>query len=247
MPPSSPAILLVTPVWNDSKRLAVYGPTLASALATSDLPIHWMIADDGSENPDEPQALRTLRDQCAASYPHITLHFADAHRGKGAVIHEAWSLAPEASWLAFVDADGSVSATDMLHLIHLAMESEQSVIGIRKRTAQTHIEESLRRSFFHHAYLIIADLLLGLRCADPQCGAKVIKASEYRSIAPHLKEGGLAFDSELLATLQHKGFHWQEIPVTWIEKKGGKIKPFRDGWRMLKALLRIRASLADAG
>jgi hypothetical protein len=32
------------------------------------------------------------------------------------------------------------------------------------------------------------------------------------------------------------------VPVTWIEKKGGKVKPFRDAWGMLAALLRIRAA-----
>ena len=35
------------------------------------------------------------------------LHFATRHAGKGAVVREAWALAPEADWLAFVDADGS--------------------------------------------------------------------------------------------------------------------------------------------
>jgi hypothetical protein len=243
MEPSPPTILLVTPVWNDSKRLSVFGPTLATALAASNLPIHWMIADDGSENPDEPPRLRALHSQFTETYPHTLLHFADAHHGKGSVIHEAWALAPDAAWLAFVDADGSVSAEDMLRLIRLAIEFDQSVLGIRKRTAETHIEESLRRSFFHHAFLIIADLLLGLRCADPQCGAKVIKASDYRNIVHLLHENGLAFDSELLAALHHNHFTWREVPVTWIEKKGGKVKPFRDGWRMFKALLRIRKSL----
>jgi hypothetical protein len=245
MEPSHPQILLVTPVWNDSKRLSLFGPTLAQVLSTCELPILWMIADDGSENPEEAPRLRALHQQFTASHPHTLLHFADAHRGKGSVIHEAWALAPDASWLAFVDADGSVSAEDMLRLVRLAIGSNQSVLGIRKRTAETHIEESLRRSFFHHAFLIIADLLLGLRCADPQCGAKVIKASDYRSIVHLLHEDGLAFDSELLAALHHSGFHWREVPVTWIEKKGGKVHPIRDGWRMFKALLRIRRSLSN--
>lgn len=243
MEPADPSIVLVTPVWNDSKRLSIYGPNLARALAASSLPVHWVIADDGSENAGEASRLRELREQFARDFPQVTLHFADAHRGKGAVIHEAWSLFPQAGWLSFVDADGSVSAGDMIRLIGMAVESGQSVIGIRKRTAETHIEESLRRSFFHHAFLLVADLLLNLRCADPQCGAKVIKGSDYREISPMLKEDGLAFDSELLATLFHKGFQWAEIPVTWIEKKGGKVKPFRDGWRMFKAVLRIRQSL----
>ena len=49
-----------------------------------------------------------------------------------------------------------------------------------------------------------------------------------------------AFDTELLATLNRSGSEWLEVPVTWTEKKGGKVKPVSDAWRMFKAVLRIR-------
>ena len=48
MPHKPHQILLVTPVWNDSARLAGFGATLAKALADSSLSIRWLIADDGS-------------------------------------------------------------------------------------------------------------------------------------------------------------------------------------------------------
>ena len=73
---------------------------------------------------------------------------------------------------------------------------------------------------------------------------RVIKGDDYRRIAHRLVENGLAFDSELLATLRHDGSLWREEPVTWVEKKGGKVKPLRDAWGMLRALLRIRGRFA---
>jgi glycosyltransferase involved in cell wall biosynthesis len=115
MPATPQQILLVTPVWNDSARLAVFGKDLAEALATTQLPIRWVIADDGS-GVEEHARLQDLRKDFASVFPGVELHFADRHRGKGAVVREAWALAPEAEWLAFVDADGSVSAEDMLNL-----------------------------------------------------------------------------------------------------------------------------------
>lgn len=42
------ACVLVTPVWNDSARLAGFGPQLAAALAASGLRVYWIVADDGS-------------------------------------------------------------------------------------------------------------------------------------------------------------------------------------------------------
>ena len=143
-------ILLVTPVWNDSARLAVFGTSLAKALAASRLPIHWIIADDGSA-PAEHERLNELRAAFARVFPHVGLHFAGKHRGKGAVIREAWALAPDAQWLAFVDADGSVSAEDVLGLIGMAVSSGDSVLGIRKRTASTSLVESPWRGLVHRA------------------------------------------------------------------------------------------------
>jgi len=239
MPAVPHEILLVTPVWNDSLRLAVYGMELASALAHFPHPVRWVIADDGS-GVEEPARLNALRDRFAEIFPNVEVHFAAKHHGKGSVVREAWSLGPEADWLAFVDADGSVTAEDLLMLIREAVLSEMTVLGIRKRTETTRIVESPWRAFAHRGFLIAARVVLGLTCEDPQCGGKVLRGDQYRRVAGRLCENGLAFDSELLAALDADGSRWREIPVNWEEKKGGKVKPLRDAWAMLASLVRIR-------
>ena len=239
MPARLQEILLVTPVWNDSARLAGFGAELASALANSPLPIHWIIADDGSATHDLGP-LSELRDAFAEIFPRVYLHLAAQHHGKGAVVREAWALRPDAAWLAFVDADGSVTPAEMLRLIQVAVDSEMSVLGIRKRTASTEFIESPWRGIFHRGFLLATHLILDLQCADPQCGAKILCGSQYRRIADGLLENGLAFDSELLCALKRDGSTWSEIPVNWIEKPGGKVRPLRDAWGMFKALFRIR-------
>ena len=239
MPARPHEILLVTPVWNDSARLAGFGTALATALADSPLPIYWIIADDGSAARDHAP-LRELRDAFGEIFPRVHLHLAAQHHGKGAVVREAWALRPDAAWLAFVDADGSVTPAEMLRLIHAAVDSEISVLGIRKRTATTEFIESPWRGIFHRGFLLATRVILGLHCADPQCGAKIFRGSHYRRIASSLLENGLAFDSELLCALKCDGSTWSEIPVNWLEKPGGKVRPLRDAWGMFKALLRIR-------
>ena len=72
-----------------------------------------------------------------------------------------------------------------------------------------------------------------------QSWAKIINGDDYRHVVPRLSENGLAFDSELLFTLKRGGADWLEIPVNWTEKKGGKVKPLRDVWGMLAALIRV--------
>jgi len=236
----SPAtILLVTPVWNDSSRLALFGPELAGVLAASALPIRWIIADDGSERSDRAR-LAALLAEFARIFPPVTLHLAAAHYGKGSVIREAWALDSQVEWLAFVDADGAVPAADTIALIEAAIAADCSVMGLRKRTAETRIKESFYRGVMHRVFLAVADQMLGLHSEDLQCGAKVLRAADYRRIAPSLRENGLAFDSELLCALHHSGAAWQEHPVNWTQMHGGKVHPLIHCWGMLGSLYRVR-------
>lgn len=246
-------ITLVTPVWNDASRLAVFGAELAVTLSKSDLPIRWVIGDDGS-HAESRNKLKTLRHEFSQVFPHVEIMFADAHHGKGAVVRESWLTDPDADWLAFVDADGSLAPPELLELIAGAIDADSSVIGIRKRTDSANFTETPWRALAHRVFLFAVQVLLGLRCQDTQCGAKVLKGPEYRRVAPLLIENGLAFDSELLAALHFNGAKWIEVPVNWHEKGGGKVRPTRDAWPMLAALFRIRKRLrngelqaADAG
>jgi hypothetical protein len=239
---SPDGILLVTPVWRDSARLQAYGSDLARALAASSLGVTWIVADDGSGE-YERDRLTLLIDGYRASFPHVHTHFADAHRGKGAVVREAWSLAPQARWFAFVDADGSIPAGDLLRLMECAVQDGVSAIGIRQQTATTVLEQHPFRAVTHRLFLKLARIVLGLQSRDIQCGAKIIHGDDYRTIAAQLEECGLAFDSELLARLARSGATWTEVPVNWRETGGGRVKPLRHAWSMIAALLRVRRKL----
>lgn len=239
-PPGDEEItILVTPVWNDAARLEGFGRQLADELARRESDIVWIIADDGS-GADQGEALCSLRDCFAQVYPQVRLHLAAEHHGKGSVVREAWALEPQAEWFTFVDADGAVTAEEMLDLIEMARQSGRSSLAIRKNTDSTRVHEGLLRSIVHHGFLGICRLLLGVKSEDTQCGAKVIRGDDYRKVVEFLKEPGLAFDAELLAELSAVGVKWDEIPVNWTGIEGSKVKPLRDGWAMLVALLRIR-------
>lgn len=231
--------LLVTPVWKDSSRLAVFGRKLAAHLSGCDYDLEWMIADDGSGEREREQ-LSELYEDLKKVYGNLSLHFADRHRGKGAVVREAWSQRPEAGWYVFVDADGSLSPEELKRVLDAGLESGKTIMPIRKRTESTKVDLTLPRRVVHRLFILAVRLIVGVRCTDPQCGAKMLKGDDYRKVAPSLRENGLAFDTELLTALSENGIVWDEIPVTWIERDGGKVKPLRDAWGMLAALWKIR-------
>ena len=236
---TKPRILLVTPVWKDAERLDGFGSELAETLAGCCHDVDWVIADDGSDS-GQHEKLQALQEKLSAIYPRVSLHFANEHRGKGSVVRGAWALHPDSDWLAFVDADGSLAPDELIRMFDTAEESGQTVLAIRKRTATTNVDLSLFRAVAHRLFIVAVKILVGVQCEDPQCGAKVLRGSDYRPVAGSLKEDGLAFDAEMLTALAESGVVWTELPVTWIEKDGGKVRPMRDAWGMLAALWRIR-------
>lgn len=237
--------ILVTPVWKDAARLAVFGEELAAALAEGGSEIEWIIADDGSGE-EEGKRLAELRERFASVYPRVRVHLAGEHRGKGSVVREAWATEPEAVWLAFVDADGSVSAEDMLDLIGKAWVAGSSTLAIRKNTETTRVEEGIWRWIRHHGFLTACRWIVGVKSEDTQCGAKVLRGDDFRKVAGRLVEPGLAFDAELLAEMTSAGLEWDEVPVSWVRKGGSRVKPWKDVVEMLGALFRIRGRLGAA-
>ena len=236
---ASDEMVLVTPVWNDSARLRSFGMELAGVLAASKWRIRWVIADDGSES-DERAKLVALLADFSQLFPEVSLHFAERHRGKGSIVREGWALVPNAGWYAFIDADGSVEARDSLVLMDQARASGMTVLGVRKRTATTRVAMSAWRWLAHRGYRLLVRVMLGLRCEDPQCGFKIVRGDDYRRVVGCLAENGFAFDSELLLRLARAGCRWREIPVSWVSKKCGKLRPLRDAWGMIAALWRLR-------
>jgi len=50
-------------------------------------------------------------------------------------------------------------------------------------------------------------------------------------------------DVEFVAVADRLGYCITEVPVTWSEMAGSKVRLLRDSWRMFRGLWRIRRSL----
>lgn len=237
-------IILVTPVWNDSRRLEQFGFSLAEALQQSELPVRWIVSDDGS-SVEEKKSLKALVSWLAEIYPNVELILSDVRSRKGGAVYRAWDRCKEAQVLAFVDADGAISAESMVDLLRVsgAESSEAAVIGIRSNSSGLPIRRSFGRKISFKLFRMFVGLLLGVRFQDTQCGAKIIPAKAYREIRGRLLEHGFIFDVELLVALKELSIDVLEQPIPWQEVDGGKVSPLRDSWAMLSALMRVRKRL----
>jgi dolichyl-phosphate beta-glucosyltransferase len=169
-------------------------------------------------------------------------------KGKAAAL--AWAF-PRAGadttidGVLFLDAD---NATDPSQLARFDLSDRDAIwIGSRRGEGAEVIEldgHNPLRSLMSGGMRLATRLFLGLRERDTQCGFKLFPR-KHLWLWERLVDRSWIFDVELLARAHAAGIAVREAPVRWVEKDGSKVSPLRDSIGSLRALLRIRRTLAD--
>ena len=176
----------------------------------------------------------------------MVLHLHPERSFKGGAIYQSWQQFSDADYYAFVDADGAVSADELMRMLNCANDSknlDMSFVAVRHFSGLLAVDRSLLRKATFHFFRALVHVIVGLKWMDTQCGAKVISGRSYRAVSEHLVEDGFVFDVELLATLQQGAWPNTELPIMWQEIPGSKLRLWRDLWFMTRGLLRIRRHL----
>jgi len=275
MSPVAAAFLLVIPAYREARRLPPFLRELRSTLADFAPGVDILVVDDGSP-PADWQALRsiltaelaapptaspattpgtapaspatTVPTGCCRLLPPLRL---EENTCKGGAILAGWRQPGPPRWLAFVDADGAVSAREVRRVftaIH-ATETRADTPGhgtawfaLRAplRGENTRVRRTPLRILSAAAFTGVARLLLGVRIGDSQCGFKVVAASDFLRIENGLRPHGFCFDLALLLALRRSGVVVHEVPVAWDEQPHGHLSLRRHCWGILRALLALR-------
>ena len=181
---------------------------------------------------------RGVVEEVAASAPEVRLAEFTAPLGKGGALREGLALA-DGSLILFVDADNMVRAPEAAKLVE-ALETHDIAIGDRFH-GEDESDKSPVRRFVSKASRVWVRGFLGLRHSDTQCGAKAVRSEAWRTIAPHIRENGWAFDLDLLSNAQRFGCSVADVPVRWQHiEEGSKVQPWRDAPATFLATFRIR-------
>ena len=245
--PTASTTLLVIPVYNDTARLA---PFLKELLAT--LPAHFsiLVSDDGSE-PAEQERLATLiqrsRELIPSNGPTLfEVLSSPRNTGKGGAVYRGWDSQEGFSLLSFADADGAVSAGEILRA-ESTFRSDgcimDALFASRVKMMGRSVTRSLHRHLLGRIFATLVSELGGIPAYDTQCGFKILKVESYREIRPCLKTMGFAFDVELALLLNKSGKRIMEFPIDWHDVQGSKIRLGRDSLRMFLEVIKIRRRL----
>lgn len=239
----TPTIHLAIPCFRESTRLPRFLPSLCEAMdALGGMAVQ--VVDDGSGAAEEAAA-RSLVDGLRPLHPCLQPLLAlPVNHGKGGAVYAGWRSAdPNAAWLGFVDADGSLTPEEVARLIRWARERgsrERALFGSRVKMLGRRVERQFKRHLIGRIYATLVSELLNVPVYDSQCGLKLVPRAAWEKVRDRLRVEGFAFDVELMVALLDSGCEVVEVPVDWHETPGGKVRLLHDSWRMFQDVLRIR-------
>lgn len=242
---SNKKVLVVVPCWRESTRLPIFLTELCRKLSElQDIKI--LVVDDGS-GAAECVATQRIVDKIRLHHPQLAPPLLlPENLGKGGAVYAGWKQHENAEWLAFVDADGSCSASETKRLIELARSTPgtapAALFASRVKMLGRQVDRQFKRHLMGRIYATLVSELLHIPVYDSQCGLKLVPRAAFEKISNRLSIKGFAFDADLLVNLLDAGQDVVEVPIDWHETPGGKIQLIRDSWRMFRDVLRIRGN-----
>lgn len=142
--------------------------------------------------------------------------------------------------IGFVDADMATEPPYFYDLI-TKIDSYDGIIASRYMPGATVVPRRplIKRLGSKLVFESLIHFLFGIRYHDYQCGAKLFKRTLLEKITPYLSVQQWAFDVELLYLCKKVNAHIKELPTTWYDQAGSKLR-ISAGINMLCSLFLIR-------
>ena len=236
-PEESPrlALSIVIPVHNETGRI---GSTLQRVLQRAQSgpdSCEILVVDDGSTD-----GTAQLVEEICRKAPAVRLLRNAVNSGKGFAVRTGM-LAARGEFLLFTDADLSSPIEEAARLLEPLQNGYDVAIGSRAlRPEWVYPRQPWPRESAGKAFNLFVRALTGLPFRDTQCGFKAFRREAARAIFSRQTIPGFGFDVEVLYLARKLGCRALEVPVHWANDPRTKVRPWRDGRRMVGDLLRIR-------
>jgi len=159
--------------------------------------------------------------------------------GKGGAIMAGGRVA-RGEKIGFVDADGSTPPEAFDELVRNIGDAGVIIASRWLPGARVSPRQPWKRRAASRVFNGLVRVLFKLRITDTQCGAKLMTAEAWRAIVPHIGLTRWAFDVDMLFQTRRAHYRIVEIPTTWRDVAGSKIRIVRVSAQMFLAIVRLR-------
>ena len=214
---------VVMPAYNEEEGIAkVIGETRGYADKL-------IVVDDGSSD-----RTKEIAEECARKYSGITVVSHARNKGKVAAILTGIRNA-RTDVVVLIDADHTYPAKDIPVLVKGIGDGSDLVLGNRFSVGTKNIPAFNRIGNGLFSFLI--SFASGQEIADGQTGFRAFKKGVLNDL--DIRSNGLEFETEMTIKAAINGYKVTEVPIEYRKRIGkSKLNPFKDGCRMLGAILR---------
>jgi glycosyltransferase involved in cell wall biosynthesis len=236
---TAPSLLLLVPAYNEEGRI---GPVLAryAEYLYHHYPGRARIVVVLNGCWDNTLGVVRAAEQKYLSISHLEF---PGRIGKGGALIEGLKLAPLADLIGYVDADGATPPAALLELVHRCERGEADCVVASRWLPDSKITHAQpqKRQFASRLFHLFVEGFFWMGIRDTQCGAKVMTRRAIETVHSQLRLADLAFDVNLLYSLQKADFSVKEVPTEWNDQTGSKVVfNFRTSINMLLSLVRLR-------
>ncbi len=214
---------ILLPVYNEEANLE----RLLERLLAVNLDKEIVAVDDCSKDRSSE-----ILDSYRARGVQVVCH--ELNQGKGAAVRTALAHAT-GDYVIIQDADNELDPNDISRLLEPVCSGKATVVyGARNLRVQSWT------NYFGNKMLTLAtNILFGTRVSDMETCYKLMPTEVMRSLK--LKSSGFDIEPEITAKLGRAGYKIAEVPISYFPRvEHKKMRPIRDGFRAVGALLRLR-------
>jgi len=233
--PSRPRLSVVVPMYNETKRIRATLPRLVDYFQRQDYTHEIIVVDDGST--DGTAALVT---ELFEGMPNARVIEEKPNRGKGHAV-KVGMLAARGDVVLFCDADLATPISELEKFWPWFDADYDVVIGSRKMPgANIKRHQPIWRENLGKVFTWLTGLVATRGISDVTCGFKCFTNSAAQQLFSRSVIADWSFDAEVLFIAQQRKLEIKEVPVTWHDQPGTKVRILRDATRALLGLFKIR-------
>ena len=226
---------IVIPAYNEEARIR---PTLDAYTSYFEAKygkdVEFIVVVNGSRDGTED-----IVREVAGRSPQVRSIIEPRAIGKGGAIMRGFEVAT-GEWVGFVDADNATLPEAFDDLVTHIGDAGVIIASRYIPCAKVSPRQPLSRRIASRVFNKLIRLLFKLKITDTQCGAKLLRGDAMRAALPHLGLTRWAFVVDLLFQLRRLGYRIAEIPTTWSDRGGSKLKIGRTSLEMFMAICRLR-------
>lgn len=229
-------ISIVIPAYNEEKRIENTIEKILNFFRKKNTDFEIIVVDDGSKD-NTYLVAKSLKEK----NKEVKIIKHAKNKGKGGAV-KTGILNASGNYILFTDADLSTPIEEIDKLLYWIKEKNYDiVIGSRSlQNSKILTPQPFYRRIIGRIFPVLVRIILTNKFKDTQCGFKLFKNQIAKEIFNELKTENFAFDVEVLYRALKKGYKIKEIGVIWINSPYSTVKIFKDPFKMLFSLLKIK-------